>query len=240
MTKSATTTDALRLRAMAFKKRALAVELDGCDVVVASAERHEAAEMDKAADAFLTLPPEAVEVGNGGEMAPAGDGAFDRPDLVDTVTRSPDLVTARASTARLTLAADAEVLDLALDTAETIQARNNLERMLAHQIAAAHRLAMKLTAKASYFAGHVTSWDPKCRQQMQSIEAARMAGAAARMMDTFQRGLLTLDRLRNGGRQVVTVQHVNVGDGGQAVVAGEVSTGGRKRTVAGRKGDQQK
>jgi hypothetical protein len=78
---------------------------------------------------------------------------------------------------------------------------------------------------------------------MQSIEAARMAGAAARMMDTFQRGLLTLDRLRNGGRQVVTVQHVNVGDSGQAVVAGEVSTGsrrGRKRTVAGRKGDQQK
>jgi hypothetical protein len=128
-----------------------------------------------------------------------------------------------------------------VDTAETIQARNGLERMLAHQIAAAHGLAMKLTAKASYFAGHVTSWDCQGRQQVQSIEAARMGAAAARMMDTFQRGLLTLDRLRNGGRQVVTVQHVNVGDGGQAVVAGKVSTGGRrsrKRKVA--RGTQQK
>jgi hypothetical protein len=152
------------------------------------------------------------------------------------VPGSPDVVRGGASPARLTLAADAEVLDLAVDAAETIQARNSLERMLAHQIAAAHGLAMKLTAKASYFAGHVTSWDPKCRQQMQSIEAARMAGAAARMMEAFQRGLLTLDRLRNGGRQVVTVQHVNVGDGGRAVVAGKVSTGGqrsRKRKAAG-------
>src|SRR3954469_3659208 len=157
MTKSATTTDALRLQAMATEKRALAAELDGCDVAAASVERHEAAEMDKAADAFLALPPEAVEVGNGGEMAPVGDDAFDCPDLVDTVTRSPDLGTARASTARLILAADAEVLDLAVDTAETIKARNSLERMLAHQLAAAHGLAMKLTAKASYFAGHVTS-----------------------------------------------------------------------------------
>jgi len=59
-----------------------------------------------------------------------------------------------------------------------------------------------------------------------------MAGAAARMMETFQRGLLTLDRLRNGGKQVVTVQHVTVGDGGQAIVAGKVSPGGRR----GRKG----
>ena len=40
-----------------------------------------------------------------------------------------------------------------------------------------------------------------------SIEAARMANTAARLMDAYQRGLLTLDRMRNGGRQVVTVQH---------------------------------
>ena len=52
-----------------------------------------------------------------------------------------------------------------------------------------------------------------------------MANTAARLMDAYQRGLLTLDRLRNGGRQMVTVQHVNVSAGGQAVVAGTV--GGR-------------
>jgi hypothetical protein len=57
-----------------------------------------------------------------------------------------------------------------------------------------------------------------------SIEACRMANTAARLMDAYQRGLLTLDRLRNGGRQMVTVQHVNVAAGGQAVVAGAVGT----------------
>jgi hypothetical protein len=56
-----------------------------------------------------------------------------------------------------------------------------------------------------------------------------MAGAAARMMKTFQRGALTLERLRNGGRQTVVVQHVAVGDGGQAVVAGAVTQGGNAK-----------
>ena len=54
-----------------------------------------------------------------------------------------------------------------------------------------------------------------------------------RLMETCQRGALTLDRLRNGGRQVVQVQHVTVGDGGQAVVAGTVQGGTRQ---AGGKG----
>ena len=46
--------------------------------------------------------------------------------------------------------------------------------------------------------------------------------ASARMMDTYQRALLTLERVRNGGKQTVVVQHVTVAGGGQAVVAGQV------------------
>ena len=38
--------------------------------------------------------------------------------------------------------------------------------------------------------------------------------------------LLTLERLRNGGKQTVVVQHVAVAEGGQAVVAGAVNQGG--------------
>jgi hypothetical protein len=57
-------------------------------------------------------------------------------------------------------------------------------------------------------------------------EATRSATAAARLMDSVTRGALALDRLRNGGRQFVTVQHVNIAGGGQAVVAGSVATGG--------------
>jgi len=58
-------------------------------------------------------------------------------------------------------------------------------------------------------------------------EACRTANMAARLMDAYQRGLLTLERMRNGGRQVVTVQHVNVTPGGQAVLAGAVGTRNR-------------
>jgi hypothetical protein len=47
-------------------------------------------------------------------------------------------------------------------------------------------------------------------------------------MGVFQDGLLTLQRLRSGGNQTVTVQHVNVQAGAQAVI-GNVGTGGRKR-----------
>jgi hypothetical protein len=50
------------------------------------------------------------------------------------------------------------------------------------------------------------------------------------MMESFNQGLLTLDRLRNGRRQVVTVQHVTVGPGGQAIVTGEVITWGVSAT----------
>jgi hypothetical protein len=53
--------------------------------------------------------------------------------------------------------------------------------------------------------------------------------ASARMMDTYQRALLTLERVRNGGKQTVVVQHVTVAGGGQAVVAGQVKTGPKRR-----------
>ena len=75
----------------------------------------------------------------------------------------------------------------------------------------------------------VKPWAPEARQQIQSIEAARMAREAARMFEASQRGMLTLERLRHGGQQVVTVQHVTVGEGGQAVVAGTVTRGDRRK-----------
>ena len=49
------------------------------------------------------------------------------------------------------------------------------------------------------------------------------------MMDVYQAGCLTLQKLKTGGTQRVLVQHVNVGAGGQAVVAGRVDRGSRRR-----------
>lgn len=47
-------------------------------------------------------------------------------------------------------------------------------------------------------------------------------------MSAFNDAALTLQRLRTGGNQTVTVQHVNVAPGAQAVI-GNVQAGGRKR-----------
>ena len=49
------------------------------------------------------------------------------------------------------------------------------------------------------------------------------------MMDSFQHGMLTIPKVRSGGQQTVVVQHVNVGDGGRAMVAGQVKLRGKKR-----------
>jgi hypothetical protein len=49
------------------------------------------------------------------------------------------------------------------------------------------------------------------------------------MMGAFQQGAFTMQKLKSGGRQVVTVQQVTVEDGGQAIVAGQMKAGGRGR-----------
>ncbi len=103
--------------------------------------------------------------------------------------------------------------------------------MLAQQMAAAHVVAMRMQAEALEL---LQLYQRGGREhETLSIEAGRLMNAAARMMDTYQRGLLTLERLRNGGKQTVVVQHVTVSDGGQAVVAGQVKAGARRRKRRG-------
>ena len=217
-----TTADAMRQQAYAARNRAVAHERVSSDPIEARWALLESIDMDNYAADYLEIAPDLVEAGAGGEMVPIGDDATERPDFVETVRSAPDLVTARASLARLELAAETGALDLAIDAAATIKARNSLEKMLAHQIAAAHGLAMKFAAKSEHLLGFVNSWDTAARQQVSSIEAARLANAAARMMESYNQGLLTLDRLRNGRRQIVIVQHVTVGTGGRAIVAATV------------------
>ena len=49
-------------------------------------------------------------------------------------------------------------------------------------------------------------------------------------MQAFQSGVLALHKIRTGGKQVVVVQHVDVSNGGQAVVAGSMNAGGKGLT----------
>jgi hypothetical protein len=171
------------------------------------------------------LPERWAEIGAGGELVP--NGAQQKPPAeYRSTVRKPDYVAAAASRDRLDLAQQAGALETALDMADTIEAANSLEQMLAHQLAVAHNSAMKLTSQLNRQIERMAVLADGPRHAA-NVEATRLAGAVSRMMTTFQQGALAMQRMRSGGRQVVTVQHVNVGPGGQAVVRGHVSAGGR-------------
>jgi len=123
----------------------------------------------------------------------------------------PNMISVTAAEERMEAALQAGVLEAALDAAESTKASNSVEKMLAHQMAASHQLAMKLVTRIN--------------DQMPPADAGRLTNAAARMMLAFQSGMLTLHKIRTGGKQVVVVQHVDVSSGGQAVVAGNMNAG---------------
>jgi hypothetical protein len=164
------------------------------------------------------------EVGAGRELVPASIlGEKSRAsELRDTVA-DPNYVTVDASRDRLELANRAGALEEALDVAETIEAQNSLERMLAHQLAASHRSSMKMTEQLNASLGRMTHGYAEDRERA-NVQVTRLAGAIARMNGSFQTGLLTLQKLRTGGRQEVHVirQQVQVNEGGQALIAGTV------------------
>lgn len=168
----------------------------------------------------------------GGELLPGEDFASETlPALLDTLVNA-NAVAADASRDRLDLAKQAGALEMALDTADTIQAGDGLERMLAHQLATAHVAAMKAAGVMNGLLDHAGR-TMGAERQMACVEANRMAGAYARLTGSFQAGMVTLQRVRSGGRQTVIVQHNHVGDGGQAVIGGTVGGGGARRKRAG-------
>jgi hypothetical protein len=216
--KERTVPQALRKQAAAAKKRAQALVSD--DPGGGWWERQEAQALDHEAHAVLSPPGPLPLVRGGGEAICPHDESRDIPWLVDTL-QTPDVVAAEASLERLRLLADVGCVELACDTAESVRPHNSLERMLTHQLAAAHVTALKFLAKSTTRLGPATT-----SLHTDFMETCRLANTAARLLSTFQEGLQTLAKLRTGGKQVVVVQHVQVTDGGQAVVAGEMTTGG--------------
>jgi hypothetical protein len=161
------------------------------------------------------------EIGTGGELIQPREASTYLFNTLD----NPDFIAADASSQRMSLAKDAGALALAVDAADTIHARNSAELMLAHQLAAAHAGAMKLM-------GQVTNMMMMQNNAIRTddganLRATRLAGAASRLMQGYQQGLLALDRLRTGNKQNIIVQHVQVNEGGQAVVAGKVRPGAK-------------
>ena len=88
----------------------------------------------------------------------------------------------------------------------------SIELMLATQMAAVHNIALEMSRRAMY--------------HEQSVEGVELnINCANKLMNTFARQVEALAKHRAKGQQKITVQHVNVNDGGQAIV-GDVNQGG--------------
>lgn len=170
---------------------------------------YRAASSEFAEDSSLDRKPTAVEIGAGGEAVPAH-----LPEMANTMA-SPSAVALDASAQRVELMGQigVDTVALGLDAAETIGAQNSLEKMLAHQMGALHGAMFNCLTKSALATN--------------STDAIKYLNIATKVANTFQSGILTLKRMRSSGQQSITVQHVTVADGGQAVI-GEVRTGGEQ------------
>jgi hypothetical protein len=189
-------------------------------VYLAQAERIEAV-------AAELMKPAGSPTVRSGEVAFVPGDSGPSSVIADTLAH-PDTAAIEASITRteLLLTANTDIVALAVDTAASAKADNSLEKMLAHQLALIHTLVMKTGARALEFEKRqATSVDGF--EQANSVELSRLSQATSRLSSSFQDGLLTLQRLRNGGSQTVTVRHVTVEAGGQAVIGNVKGRGGR-------------
>jgi hypothetical protein len=151
--KPKTVEQALELGTGAAWKRALGQEMvEAGDHIHGRFALAEADDMEEAATAFLdpgTHVTGPQKIGNGSELVIAtAEAMANVPGIIDTLRESPDMINASASRERLELASKVGAPSLGADAAETIGARNSLEKMLAHQMAASHAQAMTFLARA--------------------------------------------------------------------------------------------
>ena len=104
------------------------------------------------------------------------------------------------------------IVEAAVAALEAIAPRNELEGMLAVQMVSTHNAAMDCLRRAILSEQTFEGRDLNLRH-------------AAKLLSIYTRQLEVLDKHRGKGQQKITVEHVNVHAGGQAIV-GNVSSGG--------------
>jgi hypothetical protein len=109
-------------------------------------------------------------------------------------------------------------LNFLLAVIKDVKPRDQCEAMLAAQMAVVHKLMMTFARRL----GNVETID----QQDSALNGF------TKLARTFVMQMDALKRSRTGGEQTVTVQHVNVNEGAQAIV-GNVTTQSGTRTAAG-------
>jgi hypothetical protein len=107
---------------------------------------------------------------------------------------------------------DEQKLNFMFSIVKGLKPRDQIEAMLAAQMAAVHTAAMRLSTSLA---------DAKQLHLRDSAD-----GTFNRLTRTFVTQMEALKRYRSRGEQTVTVQHVNVREGGQAIV-GNVTQGQR-------------
>jgi hypothetical protein len=105
---------------------------------------------------------------------------------------------------------DERELNFMLSVIKSVKPRDEMECMLAAQMAAVHMASMRLARRLA----HVEDI-----QQQDSAERA-----FNKLARTFTNQMEALKRYRTGGEQKVTVQHVSVSEGGQAIVGNVTQT----------------
>ena len=95
-------------------------------------------------------------------------------------------------------------INAVLAVVDGVQPENEIEAMLAGQMAVTHALSLELLGRA------------RRAEELPQFESA--ANYATKMLRTFAVQAETLAKLRRGGEQKVTVEHVHVHSGGQAIV----------------------
>lgn len=112
-------------------------------------------------------------------------------------------------------------LNALLAVIDGVQPANEIEAMLASQMAVSHGLIMELVRRATR------------AEQLPQFEAA--GNMAAKLLKAFSGHAELLNKLKRGGEQTVRVEHVHVHSGGQAIV-GSITSGANGSTGRGGRG----
>ena len=112
----------------------------------------------------------------------------------------------------------------AIELFESLEPLDGMESMLAAQMVATHFAALECLRRAALN-----------NQTFEGRNASRTQ--AQKLMSLYTKQLAALDKHRGKGQQKVTLEHVNVAAGGQAIV-GNVETGWRKQSRNATKEDE--
>lgn len=198
---------------MLAEAAALRTDAKNCSDYVAAELLYDAEHKEKAAEKMLEVKNKRGVL-SGGEIALFDSkGNNQGCDYLVEIGNKP-MVNIRASSERLDLIKDAGVLTLGADAAASIENPNPFEKMLSHQMAATHKIAMQMFSLAS------KSFNTS--DQIDAVQASFFLGQATKLMKTFQSGMQTLMKSKKGGRQEMVVQHIHVEKDAKAVVAGKM------------------